>query len=183
MKSEPPTPTRAPDNQFTQMQDYQHYIRNTNLLKFMESGSGVPIPSVKQPNWTRWREKHFIWETKHCAIGWRTICFFSLSFSLNISRICFSVLSVFPGPLKPITTTLDPSAPAVRKSAGALERLSGCVYIYIYIYIYICICCQCRAAHSESLSAPGGGLAALLLSRCLLRDPVRRWSYVYFVWP
>ena len=34
MRSEPPTPTRAPDNQFRQMQHYLHYIRNTNLLNF-----------------------------------------------------------------------------------------------------------------------------------------------------
>ena len=33
-----------------------------------------------------------------CVIGWRTMCFFSLSFPLNISRRCFSALSASAGP-------------------------------------------------------------------------------------
>ena len=46
MKSEPPTPTRATDNQFRQMQYQLNYIRNTSLLNVLGLGSGAPIPSV-----------------------------------------------------------------------------------------------------------------------------------------
>ena len=52
------------------------------------------------------------------------------------------------------------------------------VCMYIYIYIYICFC-QCRAVHSESLSAPGGGLAALLLSGCLFARPGQETKFLF----
>ena len=46
MKSEPPTPTRASDNQFRKMQDSLNCIRHTSLLNFWGWGRGVPIPSA-----------------------------------------------------------------------------------------------------------------------------------------
>ena len=42
MKWEPPTQTRAPDNQFRQMQDYLTYTRNTSLLNACGWGPGGP---------------------------------------------------------------------------------------------------------------------------------------------
>ena len=47
MKSEAPTPTRAPDNQFRKMQDELTSIRNTSLPNFRGWGSEVPITSVR----------------------------------------------------------------------------------------------------------------------------------------
>ena len=47
MESEPPTPTRAPDNQFRKMQDQLSYVRDTDLFKCLGLGSEVPMPSVK----------------------------------------------------------------------------------------------------------------------------------------
>ena len=46
MKSEPPTPARAPDNQFRKMQALLHSIRSTSFARFLGLGSGGPIPSV-----------------------------------------------------------------------------------------------------------------------------------------
>ena len=43
MKSEPPTPTRARDNQLRKMQDQPNHIRTTSLPTLRV---GVPIPSV-----------------------------------------------------------------------------------------------------------------------------------------
>ena len=44
MKSEPPTPTRDPDNQFRQMEDEHNYIRNTCLPNFWGWGRGLLFP-------------------------------------------------------------------------------------------------------------------------------------------
>ena len=44
--SEPPTPTRAPDDQIRKMQYQANYVRNASLLKFMGLGSGVLTPSA-----------------------------------------------------------------------------------------------------------------------------------------
>ena len=41
MKSEPPTPTRAPDNQSRQMKPQPPYIRNTHLLNGWSLGRGL----------------------------------------------------------------------------------------------------------------------------------------------
>ena len=41
MQSEPPTPTRAPDNQFRQIQYQLVYVRNTTLLNLWSWGRGV----------------------------------------------------------------------------------------------------------------------------------------------
>ena len=47
VKSQPPTPTRAPDDQFIQMQDSLKYIRDTSRLKSLEVWvRGFPMPSV-----------------------------------------------------------------------------------------------------------------------------------------
>ena len=40
MKSEPPTPTRAPDNQSRKMQYQLNYVSNTSLLNFLGWGRG-----------------------------------------------------------------------------------------------------------------------------------------------
>ena len=47
MKSEPPTPTRAPDNQSIKLQvSTKLQIRSTRLLNLSGLGSVVPTPSV-----------------------------------------------------------------------------------------------------------------------------------------
>ena len=46
MKSEPPTPTRAPDNQFRKMQAHLNHIRNSSLLNLWGWGRGGPLLSV-----------------------------------------------------------------------------------------------------------------------------------------
>ena len=104
-------------------------------------------------------------------------------------------LRVFAGPVRARRRALGRGHPV-------LDQVFIYTHIYIYIYIYIvyivyiyisdvCIhniynifCCQCRAAHSESLSAPGGGLAALLLSGCLFARPGQETKFLFiFVWP
>ena len=45
MKSEPPTPARAPDNRFRQMQDQLNYVRSTSLLNIWGWGRGFLTPS------------------------------------------------------------------------------------------------------------------------------------------
>ena len=49
MKSEPPTPTRAPDNQFRQIYSHLNHIRNTSLLNFWgrTGGSGEAGPPME----------------------------------------------------------------------------------------------------------------------------------------
>ena len=46
MNSEPPTPTRTPDNQFRTMYDLLNLVKDTGLLHFSGWGRGVPVPSV-----------------------------------------------------------------------------------------------------------------------------------------
>ena len=41
MKSEPPTPTRAPDNQLRQTQHQSDYIRQNRFTKFQGLGSNI----------------------------------------------------------------------------------------------------------------------------------------------
>ena len=53
MKSEPPTPTRAPDDQLRQMQYYLNVHYNHQFTTFLGLGSGVPIPSVILRNHAR----------------------------------------------------------------------------------------------------------------------------------
>ena len=53
LKSEPPTPTRAPDKQFIKMQYYlNYYIRDTCLLNFRGRGRGFLLH-----RWTFWRPR------------------------------------------------------------------------------------------------------------------------------
>ena len=46
MRSEPATPTRAPDSQFRNMQDSLEYVRHTSKLISGVGVGGGPIPSV-----------------------------------------------------------------------------------------------------------------------------------------
>ena len=46
MKSDPPTPTRAPDNQFGKTNIYYIILERHQFAKLLGLGSGVPIPSV-----------------------------------------------------------------------------------------------------------------------------------------
>ena len=55
------------------------------------------------------------------------------------------------------------------------------IYIYIYVHIFVLFVCQGRAAHSESLSAPGGGLAALLLSGCLFARHGQETKFLFIL--
>ena len=56
-----------------------------------------------------------------------------------------------------------------------------CMYVYMYTYMYLVFVCQCRAVHSESLSAPGGGLAAQLLSDCLFLRPGQETKFSFIL--
>ena len=46
MKSDPPTPTRAPDNQFRQIACESNYIRDTSLLNVWSWGRRPPAPAA-----------------------------------------------------------------------------------------------------------------------------------------
>ena len=48
MKSEPPTPTRAPDSQFRKMQDCLSYVRNTSLLNKTNGNDDIEVVMTRQ---------------------------------------------------------------------------------------------------------------------------------------
>ena len=52
---------------------------------------GIPTSGPADTYKTDAYEKHFLREKRHCAIGWRTMCLFSLSCSLEISRRGFVI--------------------------------------------------------------------------------------------
>ena len=145
----------------TQMQTHQHqhiHTRSDQLIALHVTMTWIYQTSIASP----------------CLISRAAIsCFF-----VRVSLITWAH-----------TTSPKLSEPRRRRSSSLIAIcISISISLYIYIYIGIAIIlhvitflfCQCRAAHSGSLSAPGGGLAALLLSNCLLRDPVRRRSSCLF---
>ena len=107
MASEPPTPTRAPDKQFRQMQYYLSYIRETSLLNFWGLGRGfLRSPSVA--NVRRWGLLlHSLWP-------WGLIIRLSI---IHITCMCISLsLSIY---------------------IYIYTYIYVYIYIYVYVYMYI----------------------------------------------
>ena len=108
MQSDPPTPTRAPDNQFRQIQDQPDFVRNASLPNFWGWGRGILLhrwsPYSSDPDHLLLRREEpgaSIYAVKQ---------YLSLSIYIYIDMLEHLSLYIY---------------------------IYACVYTYIYIYIYI----------------------------------------------
>ena len=111
MKSEPPTPARAPDDQTRTMQDELNFVRHASLPKLWGWGRGF-LSHREMSSWMSVTEST-IWA--------RRISEYFLYRSISSSRLLTPPRAPFP------------------RGGGEIGWHMYNAYVYIYIYIYICI--------------------------------------------
>ena len=156
MKSEPPTPTRAPDKQFRQTKDYLNYGINTNLLDFWGWGPGflfhrwwitsqhlthinfrceVPTPSVfegqyniscSNPTSSNTTLLNYIYIYIYIHASLSLYIYIYIYISRTTSQV---------GDAAPPPGASGPASPAPGYIHICIYMYSFNVYIYIYIYV------------------------------------------------